>query len=453
MGLFDSQAPLEAVPPPVDYGAGSAKRQRMLADMLRKKAEAAGPQGQMVSGHYVAPSWTQHLATIAGGAGAGYMEGKAQEAEDASTKQITEARQKALSNLPQATAAQYGPQQISGLGGREQISEPSIIAQAQPLKREDVYKKYAELAQIPGTEKIADAYLKSGTAEIEREDKQVESQRAQAAMLEERRAEAERRSNDQARTDWQRSQDKAEELAYRRDRDKMEDRRARELAALKAGEKPVTESSAQAKERQTTEQNVNSAMSRENALKGAKELVEKSTGSLYGRGRDYVAGLAGASTEGSRAIADLKALEGRLLANTPKFSGPTSDRDVIVYQQAVGKLADPSTPVGDRLSALRQVREMSRDDYHTSVRMAGNFNKRAVSPDHTVDVPEFKLEPLEAETGPRTSGGKVSVLPQAVAAQAPPAQKAAVGKPAPEGANQVIGGVKYVKRNGQWFQE
>lgn len=38
------------------------KRKLALADALRQQET---PQGQMVSGHYVAPSWTQHLATLA----------------------------------------------------------------------------------------------------------------------------------------------------------------------------------------------------------------------------------------------------------------------------------------------------------------------------------------------------------------------------------------------------
>jgi hypothetical protein len=39
------------------------KRKLAMADALRNQE---APQGQMVSGHYVAPSWTQHLAGLAG---------------------------------------------------------------------------------------------------------------------------------------------------------------------------------------------------------------------------------------------------------------------------------------------------------------------------------------------------------------------------------------------------
>ena len=237
MGLFDPQTPVEPPAPLMDYGVTSAKRQRLLAEALRKQAGTATPQGQMVSGHYVAPSWTQHLATIAGGAGAGYMEGKAQEAEDKSTAEIAAARQKALSSLPQAVAAQYGPQQITGLGGREKINEGELIAPAKPLTREDVARKTIELMQIPGTEKIAEVYNKGAMAEIDREDKQVEAQRAQIAQLEERRAEAERRSNDQARSDWQRSEDKKEQRLWEEKREAADRALQLQIAGIKAASK------------------------------------------------------------------------------------------------------------------------------------------------------------------------------------------------------------------------
>ena len=41
------------------------ERQRKLADLLTAQAFANPPQGQMISGHYVAPSWTQQLVPMA----------------------------------------------------------------------------------------------------------------------------------------------------------------------------------------------------------------------------------------------------------------------------------------------------------------------------------------------------------------------------------------------------
>lgn len=64
-------------------GTENARYQRMM-EMQKAQAEAmrgaGGPaQGQMVSGHYVAPSWTQHLSSLANS----YMSAKkSQQAEE-----------------------------------------------------------------------------------------------------------------------------------------------------------------------------------------------------------------------------------------------------------------------------------------------------------------------------------------------------------------------------------
>jgi hypothetical protein len=59
MSLFGNQ---EEMPQDDTLMQIDLKRKLALADALRQQET---PQGQMVSGHYVAPSWTQHLATLA----------------------------------------------------------------------------------------------------------------------------------------------------------------------------------------------------------------------------------------------------------------------------------------------------------------------------------------------------------------------------------------------------
>jgi hypothetical protein len=166
-----------------------------------------------------------------------------------------------------------------------------------------------------------------------------------------------------------------------------------------------------------------------------EQILPDATGTKGGQILDAAGRLVNFTTKGAAATKQLKTLEGTLLANTPKFSGPTSDRDVIVYQQAVGDLANPSLPVAERQAALVQVKNMADLALQQSHARTTAYNKRAVSPDHMVDLPVMP-----------------GVSPPAAPA-APTGGSAPVGKPAPEGANQVIGGVKYVKRNGQWFQE
>lgn len=63
------------------------KRRLAQADALRN---AEMPQGQMVSGHYVAPSWTQYLANLTGNIAAGKQEEQAM--QDYSQAQATKAQ-------------------------------------------------------------------------------------------------------------------------------------------------------------------------------------------------------------------------------------------------------------------------------------------------------------------------------------------------------------------------
>jgi len=54
------------------------REQKQFAQKLREQAGQA-PQGQMVSGWYVAPSWTQHAANLLRGYTAGQQEREAEQ--------------------------------------------------------------------------------------------------------------------------------------------------------------------------------------------------------------------------------------------------------------------------------------------------------------------------------------------------------------------------------------
>lgn len=99
------------------------------------------------------------------------------------------------------------------------------------------------------------------------------------------------------------------------------------------------------------------------ALAGeAEKLVPGATGSGIGAGIDFLVGPAtvGASTPGSRALASLRILQGKMLALTERMEGPQSDADRRVYEQAVGDLSNRFTPAGDKLAAIATIREMNQ---------------------------------------------------------------------------------------------
>ena len=61
------------------------ERQKKIADLLMQKGQQL-PEGQMVSGHYVAPSWTQQLGTLANA----YMGGNMAEQNEARTAKLSQ---------------------------------------------------------------------------------------------------------------------------------------------------------------------------------------------------------------------------------------------------------------------------------------------------------------------------------------------------------------------------
>lgn len=89
-------------------------------------------------------------------------------------------------------------------------------------------------------------------------------------------------------------------------------------------------------------------------------LNSGATGSLIGAGADRVAGAFGRSTQGAQATAALQTIAGQLTSKMPRMEGPQSDRDVQLYKQMAGDLANDTLPVQTRLAALEQIRSLNR---------------------------------------------------------------------------------------------
>ena len=93
-------------------------------------------------------------------------------------------------------------------------------------------------------------------------------------------------------------------------------------------------------------------------VRKAREILPKATGSYGGALVDQGARFFGNATEGAKASAQLKALEGSLIAKMPKMSGPQSDADARRYEQAVGQIGDPTIPAAQKAAALDVVEEI-----------------------------------------------------------------------------------------------
>ena len=88
-------------------------------------------------------------------------------------------------------------------------------------------------------------------------------------------------------------------------------------------------------------------------------LLPEATGSYLGAGADSLAGMVGYGTKGAQSGAQLKALEGSLIAKMPKMSGPQSDKDVLLYKQMAGQVGDATIPVSQRQAASKMIRKLN----------------------------------------------------------------------------------------------
>lgn len=84
-------------------------------------------------------------------------------------------------------------------------------------------------------------------------------------------------------------------------------------------------------------------------------LLERSTGSGVGRLLDIAGEFVGVSSRSSQAAAALAPIADIVLKLVPRFEGPQSDRDTRSYQEAAGRLADPTIPNETRLAAAREI--------------------------------------------------------------------------------------------------
>jgi hypothetical protein len=65
----------------------------------------------------------------------------------------------------------------------------------------------------------------------------------------------------------------------------------------------------------------------------------------------------GISTQASQSDAQLKAIAGQLVSKMPRMEGPQSDRDVEMYRQAAGDIANANVPADTRKAAIKTIRD------------------------------------------------------------------------------------------------
>jgi hypothetical protein len=94
-------------------------------------------------------------------------------------------------------------------------------------------------------------------------------------------------------------------------------------------------------------------------LDEAEPIISQATGSYGGYVADQAARIFGASTDGAKATAKLKALQAALMLKMPRMEGPQSNLDVQMYREAAGQIGDPTVPADTKLAAVQSIRSLN----------------------------------------------------------------------------------------------
>ena len=367
---------------------GGDQRTR-LAEMLRANALNT-PQGQMVSGWYVPPSWSQNLAQLANTA-VGVFGGKALDEErKAKTaeilRQLSEGapveQQQPVQNINRIESMAEGQTQqepqnqlqriMQGAKPQQGEMTPLVSKQSEqpkfrPLTEEEKIGKVMELAQYnPQAASIWSAQDTARQARLTRgEEKQAEREFREQQMLRDQQF---RREMAQYAAG-----NKPEPLVavMGKDGNAQLIPRSQAVGMTPFNAAGTGAGSPTARQREATEA-VDIVMQ-------AAPLVRQSTASGIGAGVDWAAGLVGASPKGADVAAQLKVLGGALVSKMPKMSGPQSDKDVQLYKEMAGRIGDPTVPTSQKESALQTI-------YNLNAKYAGlpeqtlSFDAKSVMP-------------------------------------------------------------------------
>ena len=127
-----------------------------------------------------------------------------------------------------------------------------------------------------------------------------------------------------------------------------------------AGLSPKAAREAQAEQAKTYQENVKNAYEVAKIFPAIEKALPNAHGSGIGNIMGGVANFVGYESSQNAADAELKVMSDKLLKAVPRFSGPQSDKDVASYKEAAGSIGDASLPMNVRMAALNTIKELNK---------------------------------------------------------------------------------------------
>ena len=155
------------------------------------------------------------------------------------------------------------------------------------------------------------------------------------------------------------------------------------------GISPKEQRAIKTKQLEDTQANVKNAYEVFSVVKQIEDTLPKAHGSGIGNIVGGAYNFVGADNPKNEADAQLKILGSKLLMQVPRFQGPQSDKDVATYKEAAGQIGDPTIPANVRMAALKTIKELN-------ARYAPNLDWGLVKPTPLPNAPKTQASPAPA---------------------------------------------------------
>lgn len=376
-------------------------QQRRLAAALQQQGMQQ-EQGQMVSGHYVAPSWTQHLAKALQLGAVGYLDDKANtQQKDYNSTKAKKFGEILAGNKPQqipgapvenTSMPAYTPEQQDQFGSPlPNVERTPVTTTITPTTQETPEQQMQRVQ--PQVMEYLQKYGSTPEAQylLQQMGKQDDRAYAHGEKVDDRNFNVANESRISERNRGYQVEDMTKTQDFQRIMQKeqqgfaltQQERQFKQQALLQnqsqgfaAGQQSrsqefqanqnalnrdqqLTVAGLKGSGKDSPQAKVTDAKDVLQILTQAAPMINKSTSSGAGNLVDATAGFFGHSTTGAQNAASLKALEGSLVSKMPKMSGPQSDKDVLLYKQMAGQIGDPTIPAAQKKAAMDTINQLN----------------------------------------------------------------------------------------------
>lgn len=383
----------------VDPDAQALQRQKQYAAMLLQQNQM--PQGQMVSGNFVAPSWTEKLSSAINPLVGAYMMDKA---DTKQTELSLRQQQLAQKNIADALRLSKGGEEtVYGAGMEGPTKEVKQIAPDSNAAIAQLLRPNATALETSLGGKLLERQFKDAKWEkVEKYDPKTGN--TFTGMVDVNSANPESTFREIAVSKPAMSQKDMLEL-----RDKginvgggmptgapmgvgqgsgqiVGDSKYMP-ATLPAYEYNSSLSPAQNRELQgqfakDLQKNVKNAKDAFGTIKAVSDILgsNKPSSGLLENALTGTREMFGGGGEQSKADAQLKVLGQKLVQQVPRFEGPQSDKDVASYQAAAGDIGNANTPIATRMAALQTLVDLNKKYYPNGDWDSINLNAPVIKP-------------------------------------------------------------------------